>query len=148
MTIVVPDDLASFVQRLDATQFGQITGALADREVELWLPRFAIQTETDLGETLSALGMPLAFDPERADFSGITTEERLYVSAVVHQANIQVDEKGTEAAAATAVVMAASAMPADPVTLRVDRPFLFAVRDVPTGAILFLGQVTDPRAGG
>ncbi len=144
MTIVVPDDLAAFVQHLGAAQFEQISGALAEREVELWLPRFPIQTEADLGETLSALGMPLAFDPERANFSGITTEERLYVSAVVHQANISVDEKGTEAAAATAVAMAASAMPAGPVTLRVDRPFLFAVRDVPTGAILFLGQVTDP----
>ena len=148
MTIVVPDDLAAFVQHLDATQFGQITGALAGREVELWLPRFALQAETDLAGTLSTLGMPLAFDPERADFSGITTEERLFVSAVVHQAAISVDEKGTEAAAATGVAMAATAMPADLVTLRVNRPFLFAVRDVPTGAILFLGQVTDPGSGG
>ena len=148
MTIVVPDDLAAFVQHLDAAQFGQITGALAAREVELWLPRFAIRAETDLARTLSALGMPLAFDPQLADFSGITADERLYISAVVHQANISVDEKGTEAAAATAVAMAASAMPADSVTLRLDRPFLFAVRDAPTGAILFLGQVTDPGAGG
>jgi serpin B len=136
MTIVVPDDLAAFVQHLDATRFGQITGALAAREVELWLPRFAIRAETDLAGTLSALGMPLAFDPQLADFSGIAGEERLHVSAVVHRANISVDEKGTEAAAATAVAMAATAMPADSVTLRVDRPFLFAVRDLPTGAIL------------
>ncbi len=148
MTIVVPDDLAAFVQHLDGMQFGQITGALAEREVELWLPRFAIRAETDLARTLATLGMPLAFDPQLADFSGITAEERLYISAVVHQANISVDEKGTEAAAATAVAMAATAMPADSVTLRVDRPFLFAVRDLPTGAILFLGQVTDPGAGG
>ncbi len=148
MTIIVPDDLAAFVRGLDAAQLGQITGALATREVDLWLPRFEIQTEADLGETLSALGMPLAFYPGRADFSGITREERLFISAVVHQANIQVDEKGTEAAAATAVAMAASAMPAGPVTLRVDRPFVFAVRDVPTGAILFLGQVADPSVNG
>ena len=148
MTIVVPDDLVAFVQHLDAMLFGQITGALAEREVELWLPRFAIRAETDLARTLATLGMPLAFDPQLADFSGITAEERLYISAVVHQANISVDEKGTEAAAATAVAMAATAMPADSVTLRVDRPFLFAVRDLPTGAILFLGQVTDPGAGG
>ena len=66
------------------------------------------------------------------------------ISDVIHQANIDVDEKGTEAAAATAVVMRATAMPAEPVTLRVDRPFLFALRDVPTGAILFLGRVADP----
>ena len=148
MTIVVPDDLAAFVQHLDAAQFGQITGALAEREVELWLPRFAIRAEIDLARTLATLGMPLAFDPQLADFSGITAEERLHISAVVHQADISVDEKGTEAAAATAVAMAATAMPADSVMLRVDRPFLFAVRDLPTGAVLFLGQVTDPGAGG
>ena len=69
----------------------------------------------------------------------------LLIDDVIHQANIDVDEKGTEAAAATAVVMRAGSAPADePVTMRVDRPFLFALRDVPTGAVLFLGRVTDP----
>jgi serpin B len=91
--------------------------------------------------------MPSAFDDARADFSGITTAEQLVISAVIHQANIDVDEKGTEAAAATAVVMRAGAMPAEPVTLRVDRPFIYALRDLPTGAILFLGRVTDPSIG-
>jgi serpin B len=89
-----------------------------------------------------------AFDPNRADFSGMTTQERLYVSIVIHQANIDVDEKGTTASAATAVVMDASSAPLDHVTLNVDRPFLFALRDVTTGAIVFLGQVTDPGAAG
>ena len=84
---------------------------------------------------------------KRADFSGMTAEEALYISAVVHQANIDVDEKGTEAAAATAVVMRATSAPNDRVELRVDRPFLFALRDVPTGTVLFLGQVVDPSAG-
>ena len=87
--------------------------------------------------------MPTAFTGA-ADFSGITTAERLSISNVIHQANIDVDEKGTEAAAATAVVMRATAILAQPVTVRVDRPFLFALRDVPTGAILFLGRVADP----
>ena len=86
-----------------------------------------------------------AFD-ERADFSGITTAEQLQISDVIHQANIDVDEKGTEAAAATAVVMRAGAAPAEPVTIRADRPFHFALRDVPTGAILFLGRVADPSS--
>ena len=89
------------------------------------------------------MGMPTAFEAGEADFSGITTEERLFISAVIHQANIDVDEAGTTAAAATAVVMRSSAAP-DPVTLTVDHPFLFALRDVPTGAVLFLGRVTDP----
>jgi serpin B len=88
--------------------------------------------------------MPSAFGP--ADFSGITTEARLFISDVIHQANMDVDEKGTTAAAATAVVMRGSAPGGEPVTLRVDRPFLFALRDVPTGTVLFLGRVTDPTA--
>jgi serpin B len=95
---------------------------------------------------LAAMGMPLAFDPNRADFSGITTQEQLYISKVVHQANISVDEKGTEASAATAVQIEAQALPARQVTLHVDRPFLFAIRGTNTGAILFLGRVVDPSA--
>jgi serpin B len=91
--------------------------------------------------------MPLAFDRDQADFSGITTQERLYIAKVIHQADISVDENGTEATAATAVVMAAaSGVPTASVTLHVDRPFLFAVRDTDTGAILFLGRVVDPSA--
>jgi serine protease inhibitor len=140
---IVPDDLAAFESTLTADSFAAITGALSDTEVALALPKFGIETKTDLASTLAALGMPSAFD-DRADFSGITTAEQLEISDVIHQANIDVDEKGTEAAAATAVVMRATAMPAEPVTLRVDRPFLFALRDVPTGSILFLGRVGDP----
>jgi serpin B len=94
------------------------------------------------------MGMPTAFDPSAADFSGITAEERLLISDVIHQANIDVDEAGTEAAAATAVVLrATSGAPNPPVTLQVDRPFLFALRDVQTGAVLFLGHVVDPSIG-
>ena len=143
MTINVPDDLAAFESTLSADSFAAITGALSGTEVALALPKFGIETKTDLAATLAALGMPSAFD-DRADFSGITTAEQLEISDVIHQANIDVDEKGTEAAAATAVVMRATAMPAEPVTLRVDRPFIFALRDVPTGTVLFLGRVGDP----
>jgi serpin B len=146
MTILVPDDLAAFVDDLDAAAFAAVTDALEPAMVDLSMPRFGIETKTDLAQTLAALGMPTAFDPERADFSGMTAAERLFISAVVHQANVDVDEKGTEAAAATAVVMRATSQPAERVTLRVDRPFLFAIRDVPTGTILFLGQVADPAA--
>ena len=123
-----------------------MTGALEDRMVQLSMPRFGVETATDLATVLAALGMPSAFDPDRADFSGITTAERLFISNVIHQANIDVDEKGTEAAAATAVVLRATAAPAGPVTLRVDRPFLFVLRDLPTGAIVFMGRVVDPSA--
>ena len=146
MTIVVPDDLASFVRTADATTIDTIVQGLANRrpEVDLALPSFSIETKTELASVLSSLGMPLAFDPNGADFSGMTTQERLYIGAVIHQANIDVDEKGTEASAATAVVMEASAAPLDHVTFQVDRPFLFLLRDTTSGAIVFLGQVTDP----
>jgi serpin B len=145
MTIVVPDDLVAFEHGLDAALFAQITAGLRAATVDLTLPRFKVETKSDLVSALATMGMPLAFDPGRADFSGITTQERLSIESVVHQANIAVDEKGTEATAATAVVMAvASLAPIQPVTLHVDRPFLFAVRDTNTGAILFLGRVVDP----
>jgi serpin B len=143
MTAILPDDLAAFERTLSGDSFAAITGTLADAQVALALPKFGIETKTELAPILAALGMPSAFD-DRADFSGITTTEQLLISNVIHQANIDVDEKGTEAAAATAVVMRATAMPAEPVTFRADRPFLFALRDVPTGAILFLGRVGDP----
>jgi serine protease inhibitor len=147
MTIIVPDDPAAFEASLTPELLAQLTGALAPRIVNLSLPKFGLESKTDLAAVLGAMGMPLAFDPDRADFSGITTQERLVISAVIHQANIDVDEKGTEAAAATAVVMRATAAPSEPpVTLRVDRPFLFAIRDLPTGAVLFLGRVADPSA--
>jgi serine protease inhibitor len=148
MTIVVPDDLAAFESSLDATRFSQIAAALQPTAVDLTLPRFKIETKSDLSSALVGMGMPLAFDPTRADFSGITTQEQLYISKVVHQANVSIDENGTEATAATAVEVAAAASmaPREQVTLHVDRPFLFAVRDTGTGAILFLGRVVDPSA--
>jgi serpin B len=143
MTVILPDDLAALEQGLDAEWFARLGSKLEERDVSLWMPRFGIETMADLQDHLAALGMPLAFS-SAADFSGITDQERLSIESVVHQANIDVDEEGTEAAAATAVVMPSSGSPGGPVELRLDRPFLFALRDVPTGAILFLGRVADP----
>ena len=89
--------------------------------------------------------MGAAFAPDQADFSGMTGGRDLYISDVVHKAFVSVDEAGTEAAAATAVMMAATAMESDePLALAVDRPFLFLIVDQPTGAVLFLGRVLDP----
>jgi serpin B len=122
----------------DATQY------LQSRQVQLQLPKFDIESKFSLADQLSALGMPTAFT-DAADFSGITTDEKLLISAVVHQANITVTEEGTEAAAATAVVVDATSAPTDdPVELIVDRPFVFALRDTATGAVLFLGRVGNP----
>jgi serpin B len=147
MTIVVPDNLATFDASLEGDTFRAITDALTPTDVNLSLPRFGTKTSLDLAAQLAAMGMPAAFDPSKADFSGMTTEEQLFISAVVHQANITVDEKGTEAAAATAVVVDTTSAPEQPVTMKVDRPFFFALRDVPTGAIVFLGRIGDPSVG-
>lgn len=144
MLVIVPDDLASFEAGLDAARLGQIVDSLAPGQVQVALPRFKLETKVDLAGVLAAMGMPLAFDRGAADFSGITPDEQLYIDAVIHQANIDVDEKGTEAAAATAVVMRATGLPAEPKVLRADRPFLFALRELSTGTILFLGRVADP----
>ncbi len=143
MLVIVPDDLAAFEKTLDGAALARIASGLGSREVILALPKFGMESRVGLGPVLAALGMPTAFT-DAADFSGITKQAPLQISAVIHQANIDVDEKGTEAAAATAVVMRATGMAAEPVTLTVDRPFLFALRDVDTGAVLFLGRVADP----
>ncbi len=149
MLVIVPDDLSSFEASFNDQVLDSIVGSLGTHEVILGLPRFGAESRVELGPVLAALGMPTAFT-DAADFSGITSQESLRISAVVHQANIDVDEKGTEAAAATAVVMRATAAPASVVTLTADRPFLFALRDTETGAVLFLGRIADPSvaAGG
>jgi serpin B len=149
MLIVMPDSMADFERGLDAPVFTSITTALSWQQVDLGLPRFSVATKTVLAKVLAALGMPDAFDRETADFSGITKEERLSISHVVHQANIDVDESGTEASAATAVALQALALPGlqrEPLRLTVDRPFVFAVLDLGTGAVLFLGRIGDPSA--
>jgi serpin B len=175
MVLILPDDLRAFEARLSAAQLERITAALTvqrglltetrpctgDRavyegechpySVSLFMPRFGIETRADLKLVLGALGMTRAFDPVGADFAGIHVPEgpddRLFISKVIHQANIDVDEKGTEAAAATAVIgdtAGPGASAQKEITLRLDRPFLFFLRDVETGAVLFMGRVTDP----
>jgi serpin B len=126
-----------------------LQAGLAPRQVSLALPRFKVTSGFALRPVLAALGMPLAFTDE-ADFSGITAAQRLRIDEVVHQAYIDVNEAGTEAAAATAVVMTASARimaPEPPVEMIVDRPFRFAITDLRSGLPLFLGRVTNPAAG-
>jgi serpin B len=89
------------------------------------------------------MGMPLAFDDEQADFSGITTAERLYVQQALHKAYVLVNEEGTEAAAASIFGFAPTSLPI-PHELHIDRPFIFIIRDVPTGTVLFVGRVLNP----
>ncbi|PYP85651.1 MAG: proteinase inhibitor I4 serpin [Blastocatellia bacterium AA13] len=115
---------------------------------ELGLPRFKLEFDASLKETLSALGMGVAFDSERASFAGIAeTRNRLFISGVKHKSFCEVNEEGTEAAAATGVEMATASVMQKPEPFRmiVDRPFFFAIRDNETGVLLFMGSVVDPR---
>lgn len=147
MVIMLPEEGEPLDPTVDA--FGGLDGQLGPQLVNLTMPKFDIETSVGLADVLGAMGMPTAFDPDRADFSGMTTEEQLFIAAVIHQANITVDEDGTEAAAATAVVMEATSAESDPpqpIDFIVDRPFVFAIRDNATSAILFLGHIGDPTA--
>ena len=119
---------------------------LSGARVDLALPRWKSSASFDLGETLERLGMKLAFGLPGADFSGIDDMRDLFISAVAHQALVTVDEQGTEAAAATAVAAAgAGAPPSDPpIIFRADHAFVYLIRDTKSGAILFLGRLSDP----
>ncbi len=149
MVVIVPkavDGVGALVAGLSNETYGKAIADLARRRVDLELPKFSFTSTYELSDTLRGLGMPLAFDAEKADFSGITTAERIWIGAVLHKAFVAVDEEGTEAAAATAVLMEAKSMPRpeEPVKVVVDRPFLVVIRHVETGEILFLGRITDP----
>ena len=124
-------------------------GLLADianhpdhRIVDLTMPKFSFESAFSVADALKALGMPTAFDAFAADFDAMADTEELYISDVIHKAFVAVDENGTEAAAATAVIMAGSGMP-ERATVTMDRPFLFLIRDQ-TGTVLFVGRVVDP----
>ena len=145
MLVLLPDtgQFATFEKELAAERFAAILGEMESRQVALGLPKFEYTSEFNLNAVLASMGMPQAFS-DMADFSGMTGDRDLYISDVIHKAFVAVDEAGTEAAAATAVIMRATAMPAEPVVLAVDRPFVFLIRDIKTGAILFVGRVLDP----
>jgi serpin B len=137
-----------FEESLTQERLAAIVAALRATPGRLDLPRFRYESAAfSLKQALHALGMRGAFDSQTADFSGMADSERLSLSDVLHKGFISVDENGTEAAAATAAVGAAASSAIFPETfvMRVDRPFLFAIRDVPTGALLFLGRIVDPR---
>jgi serpin B len=148
MLLLVPDEgtLAAFEAGLDAGQLADILGRMSSVPVDLQMPRFQFESGFSLQDTLKALGMRQAFDLGQADFSAMAPGNELYIGDVVHKAYVDVNEKGTEAAAATAVVMLAGAMPQvpEPVVLTIDRPFLFLIRSHSSGTILFVGRVVQP----
>jgi serpin B len=148
MVVVLPrakDGLGALESSLSLAKLDGWLNSLAQRRVEISLPRFKLTAEAELKDALSALGMPAAFVAGEADFSGMTGTRELVISAVLHKAFVEVEEKGTEAAAATGVVMArASVALAPPPVFRADHPFLFLIRDNRNGTILFLGRLVRP----
>jgi serpin B len=178
MTLIMPDDLAAFEAGLSPEQLAAIQSDLIRERtrlteavefggepedcgtypysLDLFMPRFKVETRANLADALRALGMPLAFDPERGDFTGIhvpaSENDAIHISNVIHQANIDVDEKGTEAAAATAVGMdtggCTGPLPGESIALHLDHPFFFVLRDIESGAVLFMGRVVDPTITG
>jgi serine protease inhibitor len=150
MVILLPDEIDGWQKLESELTPGKVESwldAVEDRDVELRMPRFHALAELELQPILSRMGMPSAFGSAGgADFSGIDGKRDLFISAVVHKAVVDVAEKGTEAAAATAVVatLGLHVPPEDQVALAVDHPFLFLIQDEGTGCILFMGRVVNP----
>ncbi|MCK6548094.1 serpin family protein [Myxococcota bacterium] len=142
MIVIVPNgDLAAYEDSLDAAKLDALVASISDESLELSMPKFELRWKDSLVSILSGLGMRSAFDD--ADFSGIDGTRSLQISDVIHEAFVKVNENGTEAAAATAVVIRETSVPVGrPVAI--DRPFLFFIRDRATATITFGGRITDP----
>lgn len=146
MIVILPSgDAEKLGEELSVDTIHKLRSQMRSREVDVTLPRFKLEARYGLGPILSEMGMPDAFSEMRADFSGMTGSPNLYISAVIHKARIEVNEEGSEAAAATAVIMIPKSMEVDmKETFRADRPFIFMIVHKTTGSILFMGRMSDP----
>jgi serpin B len=149
LVILLPkgDNLSAIGPYLDPANLSALEQSASSQRVMVYIPQFKIDSQYSLTETLSSMGMPTAFS-NAADFSGMDGKQDLYISDVIHKAYIEVNEQGTEAAAATGVVMEAAAVYPEvpPTVFRADHPFLFLIEDNNTGTILFEGRVMDPTS--
>ena len=148
MVILLPwqvDGLGRLEQQLSPALLSNVVSRMIEQQVEVFLPRFTLEYKSELTDTLTAMGMPDAFTPYVADFSGIDGMLDLYVTFVVHKAWAEVNEAGTEAAAATIIGVGNTAVTGPPPIFRADHPFIFFIRDTHTGSILFLGRLANPN---
>ncbi|MGB2583430.1 MAG: serpin family protein, partial [Dehalococcoidia bacterium] len=145
MVILLPEIglFRDFEESINADVLEKIINDLQYRQVALSMPKFEFESDYSLVNYLSEMGMPIAFSGA-ADFSGMTGNRDLFIGEIIHKAFVSVDEAGTEAAAATAVVMKLTATPEEPVEVKIDSPFVFMIRDIETGSILFIGRVMNP----
>jgi len=150
MVIALPDEgvsLADWLKTLDAKSWKECTSRLVTTEGRLEMPRFRMEYGKTLNDALKSLGMEVAFLPDRADFTGMRDQRDLFLQRVYHQALVEVNEEGTEAAAVTSVQVGITSVqqPRQPFRMVVDRPFFFAILDTRTGAVLFMGAVYEPQ---
>jgi len=150
MIVLLPkatEGLAELEKKITHDDLRDWTKGLRPQKVSVFLPRFKMTSQFSLKDVLQSMGMTLPFDQGKADFSRMSRSEQLFISAVVHKAFVDVNEEGTEAAAATGVVMAPTAAPVqeEPPVFRADHPFVFVIRDNRTGSILFVGRVANPK---
>jgi serpin B len=146
MIIIAPE--AGYFEDFESSLTSDVVEGIIDdidyQEVELTMPKFSFSSQFSLNDVLQAMGISDAFDSSRADFSGMTDEDSLFISNVIHKAFVSVDEEGTEAAAASAVIMDTTGMPLEPAVVVLDHPFIFFIRDIATNTILFIGRVVNP----
>ena len=153
MTVILPStgiSIDQFASALTQEQWNTIINKLDSAKVDLYLPKFTLNYFKSLNDELKALGMGIAFDPLRADLSHISSKGGLFVSDVLHKTFVDVDEEGTEAAAVTAIDIKASVggIGGQPEVniMRIDHPFIFAIREHQSGTILFIGKVVNPNS--
>lgn len=146
MLILLPKESLESIE-LTTENLNKWKSQMSEEKLDaIYFPKFEFDTKYGLNENLKALGMPTAFDSGSADFSGMTGGKDLFIDLVIHQAYVKVDEKGTEAAAATAVVMELTSVGPDQSRIfKADHPFIFIIQEKQTGNILFLGKIIDPR---
>ncbi|MBI2859726.1 MAG: serpin family protein [Chloroflexi bacterium] len=143
MVILMPEQFGAFEGSLDGRRVAAIVEEIKVRQVALTLPKFKFESSLGLKNALAGLGIREAFT-DRADFAGMDGKKDLFIQDVLHKAFVAVDEAGTEAAAASGVIVGVTSALPDPVQVTIDRPFVFLIRDIKTGTLLFLGRVTTP----
>lgn len=137
--------LSTLEKNLNAANVDTWSSRMRKQEVKTYIPRFKLAEEIQLNSMLSSLGMPMAFDPSKANFSGMNGRRDLFISAALHKAFADVNEEGTEAAAATGIVVGVTSLPPAPKEFRADHPFVILIRDNQTGGVLFVGRVANPK---
>ncbi len=150
MTVILPqygEDIEEFISGLTQEKWDEWMDSFIEDSVNLFLPKLKLEYKTDsiLKEALKEMGMEIAFDPDRANFTDMADPSDIWIGRVIHKTFLEIDEEGTEAAAATVVEMWESSVPGETeIIIRIDRPFIFAIRENHSGTILFIGKIVDP----